>query len=403
MLALRDIRHDLSRFLLTAVGLGLLLAIVLAMTGIYNGILIDATALPDNLNADLWLVQRDTRGPFAEQSRLPWELEDRARVIPGVALSRSYVSHTIQSELPDGSSSRMTAVGLSWPDDRGQNLPLEEGRAIEQPHFEFLADRGLGLALGDQIPLGRDLYTVVGITEALPSSAGDPTSFFTRTDLVSIKDYLAGEAMRLEREARRVRVGSSEVGQDPEMVRFSAGESAMIPALAPPQVAAVILTLLPGTDVEQVRRHLEGWQDITTYTQAEQRAMILGGLVERTRKQIGLFRGLLVIISTILMGLIIYTMTVDKLHSIALLKLLGARKSVILGMIMQESMILGGLAYGLAIVIGKYTFHKFPRRVLIDDSDRLGLLVVVILVSILASLTGMKRALAADPNEVLAT
>ena len=56
-LSLRDVRHDFSRFLLTAVGLGLLLTVVLAMTGIYNGIIKDAPALPDSLGADLWIVQ----------------------------------------------------------------------------------------------------------------------------------------------------------------------------------------------------------------------------------------------------------------------------------------------------------------------------------------------------------
>jgi putative ABC transport system permease protein len=55
-LAIRDIRQDLGRFVLTTLGLGLLLTIVLAMTGIYNGMIVDATTLPDTLGADLWLV-----------------------------------------------------------------------------------------------------------------------------------------------------------------------------------------------------------------------------------------------------------------------------------------------------------------------------------------------------------
>jgi putative ABC transport system permease protein len=36
-LALRDVQHQIARFLATAVGLGLLLTIVLAMGGIYRG------------------------------------------------------------------------------------------------------------------------------------------------------------------------------------------------------------------------------------------------------------------------------------------------------------------------------------------------------------------------------
>ena len=41
-LAYRDIRHNLFRFLLTCLGLGLLLGVVLAMIGIYKGLVVDA-------------------------------------------------------------------------------------------------------------------------------------------------------------------------------------------------------------------------------------------------------------------------------------------------------------------------------------------------------------------------
>jgi putative ABC transport system permease protein len=402
-LAVRDIRHDLSRFLLTSIGLGLLLTIVLAMTGIYNGIISDATALPDSLDADLWVVQRDTRGPFAELSRVSRDLEDRARVVPGVAGVRSYVSHTIQRETMSGDPLRFTAVGLSWPDDRGEQLPIVEGRPLAQGHFEFIVDRSLGLSLGERVRLGRDLYTVVGITEGLLASGGDPAAFFSRSDSQKIQNDVSNEAVRLEREARSSRVRDSAIGDNPEMVRFSGKAASLVPALAPAPVSAVMINLLPGVSPEGVRDRLESWQDVSVYTAQDQRDLILGGVVEKTRRQIGLFRGLLVLISAILLGLIIFTMTVDKIHSIALLKLLGARSSVILGMILQEALLLGGIAYGLALVIGDSAFHLFPRRVVIGNEDRLGLLAVVILISALSSAFGMRKALAADPNEVLAS
>ena len=52
--------------------------------------------------------------------------------------------------------------------------------------------------------------------------------------------------------------------------------------------------------------------------------MLLMGVVERSRRQLGLFRVLLTIVSGIIMALILYTLTLDKLHDIALLKLIGA-------------------------------------------------------------------------------
>lgn len=402
-LAIRDIKHDLSRFVLTVIGLGLLLTIVLAMTGIYNGILQDATALPNCLDCDLWIVQRETRGPFAELSRISPDLEERARAVPGVRRSRSFVSHTIQRELPTGKPIRFTAVGLSWPDDRGSTLPIVAGRPMTQPHFECIADRSLGLDVGTKLPLGRDIYEIVGITNGILASGGDSTVFFSRADAQTIQYDQSNEAIRLDRESRTRRVSESLLGRDPVFRRRAHGPAGLIPALAPPPIAAVLIDLEDGANLEGVRKRLEEWRDITVYTQSEQDGLILGGVVEKTKKQIGLFRGLLVVISAILMSLIIYTMTVDKIHSIALLKLLGAKAHVILGMILQESLLLGGFAYCLAIILGNATFHLFPRRVVVENEHRLTLLGIVLVISVVSSVIGMRKAMAADPNEVLAS
>ncbi len=97
-LAAHDIRHNVGRFALTAVGIGLLLMIVMGMSGIYRGMIEDALVVVDSIGADLWVVQRGTRGPFAEISRVPTNLEHRLLAVPGVISARSFVSHSVQRE-----------------------------------------------------------------------------------------------------------------------------------------------------------------------------------------------------------------------------------------------------------------------------------------------------------------
>ena len=97
-LAVRDIKHNLARFSLTTVGIGMLLMIVMGMGGIYRGLIEDAILLVNRIDADLWVVQYGTRGPFAEISRVPRNLEDRLRAVPGVQSARSFVSHTVQRD-----------------------------------------------------------------------------------------------------------------------------------------------------------------------------------------------------------------------------------------------------------------------------------------------------------------
>ena len=69
-LAGRDILHAWGKFVFTGIGLGLLIGVTLVMAGVYRGMVDDGKALLDNSGADLWVVQKDTLGPYAESSSL---------------------------------------------------------------------------------------------------------------------------------------------------------------------------------------------------------------------------------------------------------------------------------------------------------------------------------------------
>lgn len=401
-LAAKDIRHNLGRFALTAVGIGLLLMIVMGMGGIYRGIIADATLLVDRIGADLWIVQRDTRGPLAERSRVPRNMLDRVAVVPGVTRAREFVYHTIQRPY-QGRLLRIAVVGLSWPADKGDWLPLTAGRALRQSHFEMIADASLKLPLGTRLRLGKDTYTVVGITRGMIGSGGDGLAFFTVSDALAIQLDQPGEALRLERAARRARAAASDIGRSqPAVLDRAGGGSAGIPVFAPPQVSAIVATLSPAADLEQTLRTIRGWGDVSVYTRQDQRELLLRGTVEKIRRQIGLFRVLLTIISAIIMALILYTLTLDKLHDIALLKLIGAPNRVILGLILQQALALGILGYGIAYALGQKVFPRFPRRVILTQEDLIQLAVIVVVISVLASGLGIWRALRVAPNEALA-
>ena len=396
-LAVRDIRHNLGRFILTAMGIGLLLMTVMGMTGIYRGLVEDATGLVDRIGADLWVVQRDTRGPFAEVSNIPLSLEDRVRSVPGVARSRAFLSHTIQRE-SRGKPLRMVVQGLSWPQDHGQWLPIIRGRPIAALHYEMIADRILGLPLGEKVKLGKDLYTVVGITSGMAGTGGDGMAFFSLLDAQAIQRDIPGEAIRLDRAAQQEKTATRDIGRvQPALIEDGAS---LLGKMAPP-ISAVLVDVSPGANFRQVLSTIAAWGDVSVYTSADERELLLKGNVDKSRRQLWLFRVILVITSSIIMALIIYTLTLDKVHDIAMLKLMGARDSVVLGMIMQQAVLLGAFGYVFGYYVGQFAFPYFPRRVSLAPIDLLVIAGVVLGISILSSFLGIWRTSKIDPNLVL--
>ena len=154
-------------------------------------------------------------------------------------------------------------------------------------------------------------------------------------------------------------------------------------------------------DPAAVAATISTWGDVSVFTRAGQEDLLIQGMVDKARRQLGMFRALLTIIAAIIMALILYTLTLDKLHSIALLKLIGAPNRVILGLILQQAIVLGGVGYGIAYLVGQQLFPHFPRRVVLTNADLLQLAAIVLGISVLASLLGIWKALRVEPNEAL--
>jgi putative ABC transport system permease protein len=325
----------------------------------------------------------------------------RAQAVPGVASAREFVFHTIQRE-HRGKLLRMSILGLSWPEDKGDWLPLVAGRPLRQNHYEMIVDKSLGLELGDQLRLGKNPYRVVGLTSGMVSTGGDGMAFTSLLDSQAIQFDSPAEAIRLERAARDSRGQQSEVFlQQPQLTERLALPASELPPIATPSLSAVLVTVRPGNDIATVQSLIESWQDVSVYTTAGQEDLLVQGIVDKARKQLFMFRVLLTIIAAIIMALILYTLTLDKIYAIALLKLIGAPNRTILGMILQQALLLGGLGYLVAYAVGTQLFPKFPRRVVVTTEDLVQLAIVVGVISVASSLLGIWKALKVEPNTVL--
>jgi len=398
ILALKDIRFKLGRFLLTTAGISLLLMVVMGMGGIYRGLIAEATLLIDRADADIWVVQKDTRGPFAEVSKLPRNMEYRIAAMEGIKSARPFVSHTVQRDY-HGRVLRMTIQGV--PDD-GHWLPLLKGRPMKCGHYEMLADQSAKLPLGTKLKLGKDHYKVVGITDRMNAPSGDAMVFVSLNDALNIQNDLPPEAIRAEREARLERFDAVSFGSTAIDHGETLRSSTVRPVALPGQrISAVLVTVRDGWSVENVLRHIRELPDVSAYTADGEREIMLGGFVARSRKQIKLFRTILLSVSTVVITLVLYMLTLDKIHDIAMLKLLGARNRVMVSMIFTEALFIGIIALGIARFLGQWAYPLFPRRVVLVSSDVWMLLAIVVGMSLTASIAGVVKALLTDTGEVL--
>ncbi len=399
-LAIRDIRRHLARFLGTAAGFGLLLSVVIAMQGIYAGMVDDATLLTRAMKANLWIVQRNTRGPFAEASRLDPSVEQRAAAIPGVRTARPYTYQLIQRE-HKGAVLRIALIGLGWPDDKGQFLPLVQGRRIQQPHGEIIVDASLGLAIGETLTLAHEPYRVVGLTKNALTSGGDSVAFMSLADTQLVALDQPPEATLLERERVVERLRRTDLGRgQPSLEDLAKDPRWRPPALSSPPLAAVLVEAEPHR-IGEVRETLKSWGDVSVYSHEEEESLLLGGVVQRARMQIGLFTAILTLTAAVIVMMVMYNLTLEKTHDLAVLKLLGAPRPRLLGMILQQAWFLGLLGYSAAYLIGQVAFPLFPRRVVITPMISVAAPAITLLIVTLASILGLVHVMRVDPSRAL--
>jgi putative ABC transport system permease protein len=377
-LAWKDIKFNRLRFDLTAAGMAAMIAATIGMVGLYRGIVHEALLMIIEGGADLWVVQGNTHGPFSEMSRVSGTLDRRVEGVPGVKKVRRFIQYSRQFHY-NGRRFGMSITGLDYPHDTGTWLPLVAGRYLSTAHFEAIADVATDLVLGDKIRLGPDDYTIVGITRGQVDVAGDGLLYVSIPDALTIDRHAPSEAVLLDR------IGKSK--PDTPVGR---------------PVSAILITTHPGADLARIREIIESWGDVRVFSQDEQIDIMLNGRLHKLRIQILSFVITMLTVMAAVISLAVYAAVLDKLHSIALLKLMGARDRVIVSMIVQNSLLIGAIGFLCALVSSHIIYPHFPRSVLINWDDVGVLFSVIILICALSSWFGVAKAMKVRAQEILA-
>jgi len=388
-LAGRDILHSWGKFVFTGVGLGLLIGATLTMAGVYRGMVDDARVLLDNSGADIWVVQKDTLGPYAEPSSLRDDAYRAIRGMPGVARAASvtYLNMQVQQGNRDV---RVMVVGFE-PGQPGEPPYLLAGRQITRSHYEAVADVRTGFRLGERIRIRRHDYTVVGLTQRMVSSGGDPMVFLSLKDAQEAQFLKDNDAIVNER---------ARTAANPSLNR--PGVPGLLEAIQASQtvsrsVNAVLVQVQAGQDAEAVAEPIRRWKHLEAYTRAQMEEILVAKLIATSAKQIGMFLAILAVVSAAIVAFIIYTMTLGKIREIAVLKLIGTRSRTIAGMILQQALGLGAIGFVVGKISSALWAPFFPKYVLLLPSDALRSFAAVMAICAIASTLAIRAALRVDP------
>ena len=338
-IALRDLQWRHRRFLIALLATGLVFAVTLLTTGALRGIQNEAGHILGVIDADGWLVAEGTSGPFTTARVIPAARADEVRGLPGVREADPLVIlHTtvLGRELQDINLLGYRIGGIGEPRVERGRLPRVDGEAV--------ADAKLSVDIGGTLDLSGHKVTVVGIARQVSFYYGLPTVL-------------------------------TPIGDTQQLAFFGQPLAMSIATRGVPATAPAGLELVSPDDVK-----------------ADLERPLANG-----NRTIQFVSFLLWIVATGIIGSIVYLSALERTRDFAVLKAVGASsRSLYAGLALQAVALSVGAAV-LAMGLARLLTPGFDFDVDLAASAALQLVAIALVVGLLASVIGLRRAVATDP------
>jgi putative ABC transport system permease protein len=313
LLARRNLFRDRTRFLLSVLGVAVSIGLILLLAGYRSGIYRQASAYLDHAQGSVLVAERGVRDFLGTSSVLPAGAADLVRQTPGVARVVPVVSQFVIFEM-HGRKDGFFLVGYD-PAKGGGPWDLAEGRepvADDEIVVDETAARQHGLAIGDQIRLLDRDATVVGLSGGTTFWAGSMA--FARISMLQ------------------------SLLRAPDLQSFL-----LVTPAGGTDVAAIANRLsIPGTEV-----------------------LLKGDVIANDRKlmarvydaPIGLMVAIAFVVGVLVVGLVIYTATIERRREYGALKAIGAQNRILYRVVALQALIaaVAGSALGVGLAFGAGT------------------------------------------------
>lgn len=165
--AWRNLARDRARLLVSAGGVGFAVLLILLLRGLYAGILEASTAYVRGVEADVWVAQNGTPSDFSNSVPLLNEQTGgEIEAVAGVADAAPLLGRVMQFA-HDGRDADFLLLGVDADLPRSAPATVEVGTRVPS-EGEIVLDRvfadNFGLGMGDTLELRDAQLTVAGIT-----------------------------------------------------------------------------------------------------------------------------------------------------------------------------------------------------------------------------------------------
>lgn len=181
-LAIKNMLHDKLRFLITVSGVAFAVMLVFVQTGLFFGLLDKSTITIQNLDAELWVVSKNTPNiDFAHA--FPETYVQRVRSIPGIARADNLIVQFMIITLPTGAEE--TTVVYALEDFKRWQFPWKvlEGNLsdLRRGMYMFMDDsaskRFGAFSVGEYREIIGQRLKIIGRTQEALSFTTTPVSF----------------------------------------------------------------------------------------------------------------------------------------------------------------------------------------------------------------------------------
>jgi putative ABC transport system permease protein len=338
--ALRDMQWRSRRLVIAIISTGLVFAMTLVLTGLANGFRVEAERTVDSMGVDAFVVKAGAAGPFLGAT--PFAQVDVARVAaePGVVAAAPLA--TAASTIREGTSAR-NATAFGAP-PHGPGMPqVSEGQAPTTPD-EVEVSSTLGKHIGEDLQVGARTLRIVGIVPNATALAKTPCIFLTTEGLQQLAYN----------------------GQ--------------------PMITSIGIIGTP-------RQLPDGYQTVN-------RTAGVNDLLRPLKVAVGaitIVAFLLWIVAVLIVGSLVYLSALERLRDFAVFKAIGVPTRSILAGLALQAVVVALLAAALGVVLAQLLAPLFPMIVVVPTSAYLALPLIAIAIGLLASIAGLRRAVAVDP------